>query len=90
MIPARCRYYPSCSQYGRQALMWHGLRHGLPLLVCRVCSCHPWGGSGIDFVPIPMYAYYYTVMDMALMTGWGVLLDEFSYVSRLNHLMKSS
>ncbi|AKG16162.2 membrane protein insertion efficiency factor YidD [Moraxella bovoculi] len=89
MLPARCRYYPTCSHYGRQALMWYGVRRGLPLAVRRVCSCHPWGGSGIDFVPVPMHRYRYDLADDALLIGQTVFLDKFSYAARLNHLMKS-
>ena len=46
-----CRYSPSCSQYGLEALKKHGARKGAWLTVKRVCSCHPWGGHGYDPVP---------------------------------------
>ena len=47
----KCRYTPSCSQYGIEALRKHGLIKGLWLTVKRVSSCHPWGGHGHDPVP---------------------------------------
>ena len=59
IIPARCRYYPTCSEYGRQALSWHGPWRGSLLTVHRLCRCQPWGGHGIDFVPLPLYQYQY-------------------------------
>ena len=49
--PATCRYSPTCSQYTLEALKKHGLLKGGRLSVKRICSCHPWGGSGYDPVP---------------------------------------
>lgn len=50
---AGCRYEPSCSAYMLQAVEVHGPVRGLWLGTCRVCRCHPWGGSGYDPVPRP-------------------------------------
>jgi hypothetical protein len=47
----KCRYTPTCSQYGIEALRKHGVFKGLWLTARRVASCHPWGGSGYDPVP---------------------------------------
>lgn len=47
----RCRFTPSCSHYGIEALRKHGLIKGLWLTVRRVSRCHPWGGTGYDPVP---------------------------------------
>ena len=47
----KCRYTPSCSQYGIEALKKHGVIKGLRLTIKRVASCHPWGGHGYDPVP---------------------------------------
>lgn len=47
----KCRYTPTCSQYGIEALRKHGVLKGLWLTAKRVASCHPWGGSGHDPVP---------------------------------------
>ena len=46
-----CRFTPTCSQYGKEALKKHGLFKGLYLTLKRLSSCHPWGKSGHDPVP---------------------------------------
>ena len=50
-IGPKCRYTPTCSQYGIEALKKHGPIKGLWLTIKRVSRCHPWGGSGYDPVP---------------------------------------
>ncbi|MFP3455607.1 membrane protein insertion efficiency factor YidD [Psychrobacter sp. SIMBA_152] len=95
IIPARCRYYPTCSNYGKQALTWHGTRKGGWLLLKRLSRCHPLGGHGIDFVPLPLASYSYQYISLTDVSntdnqGLGIYRDNTSYVSRLNHLMKST
>jgi len=51
LIPGRCRYLPSCSHYGLEALQVHGPVHGSWLTLRRLLRCHPWGGHGFDPVP---------------------------------------
>ena len=51
ILPPSCRFTPSCSHYGMEALRRHGLFAGLWLTVARIARCHPWGGSGHDPVP---------------------------------------
>lgn len=51
LLPARCRYQPTCSQYCIEALSIHGLFKGFFFGIRRVLRCHPWGGSGHDPVP---------------------------------------
>ncbi len=51
LIPPRCRYTPTCSQYAIEALQKHGALKGGCLATKRICKCHPWGGSGYDPVP---------------------------------------
>lgn len=51
LLPATCRYQPTCSHYMVDALKKHGLFKGLYLGTKRILSCHPWGGSGYDPVP---------------------------------------
>jgi putative membrane protein insertion efficiency factor len=46
-----CRYTPTCSQYGIEALKKYGPLKGLWLTIKRVASCNPWGGHGHDPVP---------------------------------------
>ncbi|MFZ9405791.1 MAG: membrane protein insertion efficiency factor YidD [Burkholderiaceae bacterium] len=51
IIGPRCRFYPSCSEYGLQALSVHGPWRGGSLTLRRVCRCHPWNAGGVDPVP---------------------------------------
>ncbi len=95
ILPARCRYYPTCSNYGKQALAWHGVWAGSWLLLRRIGRCHPLGGHGVDFVPLPLasYSYQYIFSSGAIIasnTGKGVYRDHNSYVTRLNYLMRTS
>lgn len=46
-----CRFLPTCSQYGLEAVQIHGAARGSWLAVKRICRCHPWGDSGYDPVP---------------------------------------
>ena len=50
-LPHSCRYTPTCSTYGIQAIKKHGPLKGGWLTLKRFLSCHPWGGSGYDPVP---------------------------------------
>ncbi len=46
-----CRYTPTCSSYGLEAIKKHGPFKGGWLTLKRFLSCNPWGGSGYDPVP---------------------------------------
>lgn len=46
-----CRYTPTCSNYGIEAIRKYGFFKGGWLTAKRVLSCNPWGGSGYDPVP---------------------------------------
>ena len=50
-FPASCRYTPTCSSYGVEAIKKHGPFKGGWLTLKRFLSCNPWGGSGFDPVP---------------------------------------
>lgn len=50
-FPPSCRYTPTCSQYGVEALQKHGFLKGSWLTLKRLSRCHPWGGHGCDPVP---------------------------------------
>jgi putative membrane protein insertion efficiency factor len=43
-----CRYYPSCSEYSRQAINRYGLVRGLLFTINRLRRCHPWSNGGHD------------------------------------------
>ena len=49
--PSPCRFFPSCSAYGVEALELHGAARGTWLTLRRLSRCRPWGGSGHDPVP---------------------------------------
>ena len=51
VLPAACRFYPSCSEYAEEALERHGALHGGWLAARRVCRCGPWHPGGYDPVP---------------------------------------
>ena len=46
-----CRYYPSCSHYGYEAISVHGAAKGSLLAGWRVLRCNPWSAGGVDPVP---------------------------------------
>lgn len=49
--PPSCRFVPSCSQYGYEAIEKYGVAKGSWLIVRRLCRCHPLGEGGVDPVP---------------------------------------
>ncbi len=51
--PSPCRFTPSCSAYGIEAVSVHGAGRGGLLTLRRLSRCRPWGGSGWDPVPEP-------------------------------------
>jgi uncharacterized protein len=51
VLPAACRFYPSCSEYADEALAKHGFWRGGWLAAGRVCRCGPWHPGGCDPVP---------------------------------------
>lgn len=51
LIGRNCRYTPTCSNYGIQAIRKYGAIKGGWLTIKRIASCNPWGGSGYDPVP---------------------------------------
>ncbi|PIE82731.1 MAG: membrane protein insertion efficiency factor YidD [Candidatus Contendobacter odensis] len=53
LIGQHCRFYPSCSQYAREAIELHGAFYGTGLAIRRLLRCHPWHVGGVDPVPEP-------------------------------------
>lgn len=48
LLGARCRYYPSCSEYAAQAIERFGILRGLVLAAWRLLRCNPWSRGGFD------------------------------------------
>jgi putative membrane protein insertion efficiency factor len=46
-----CKYYPSCSHYGYQAIAMHGAVKGTTLTAWRILRCNPWSSGGVDYPP---------------------------------------
>ena len=46
-----CRFYPSCSEYTKQAILKHGSFYGVILGAKRIARCNPLHEQGVDLVP---------------------------------------
>jgi putative membrane protein insertion efficiency factor len=57
----RCRHLPSCSEFADEAIGHFGLWAGGWMALARFLRCHPWGTSGLDFVPLelPAHAHWF-------------------------------
>lgn len=51
LLPAACRFYPTCSEYARESIERHGLLRGGRLGLWRLLRCHPFSKGGFDPVP---------------------------------------
>lgn len=51
LMPPSCRFYPTCSHYGIEAIETHGALKGSWLAVRRISKCHPFHEGGFDPVP---------------------------------------
>ncbi len=51
LLGQRCRFYPTCSNYGIEALRVHGALRGSWLTLKRLGRCHPFHPGGVDLVP---------------------------------------
>jgi putative membrane protein insertion efficiency factor len=47
--PARCKFYPSCSNYAATAISRYGFK-GVLMSASRLLRCHPWSDGGVDYV----------------------------------------
>ena len=50
-IGQQCRFEPTCSHYGEEAIVKHGALRGTILTVWRILRCGPWSKGGYDPVP---------------------------------------
>jgi len=50
-IGQQCRFEPTCSHYGEEAIAKHGALRGTILTVWRILRCGPWSKGGYDPVP---------------------------------------
>ena len=51
LLPAACRFQPTCSEYAREAILRHGVLKGAWLSILRLSRCHPFHPGGFDPVP---------------------------------------
>ena len=51
ILGPRCRFYPTCSSYAKQAFEEQGFSRGCILTLKRLAKCHPFNKGGIDEVP---------------------------------------
>ena len=59
LLPPACRFLPTCSQYGVQAIEKYGPQKGLILTAWRLARCSPLGGKGYDPPVWPPVSYTY-------------------------------
>lgn len=55
-----CKFHPTCSAYGLEALQLHGSVKGSWLTLRRIARCHPWSDGGVDYVPGSLSAEAWT------------------------------
>lgn len=51
LFPKSCKYYPTCSEYAKQAFKKHGFFKGFVLSAWRILRCNPFSRGGVDKVP---------------------------------------
>ncbi|GAC1550603.1 MAG: hypothetical protein NVS3B16_25140 [Vulcanimicrobiaceae bacterium] len=51
LLGPTCRFYPSCSQYAKEAVMKPGGLRGVSLGIGSIARFNPWNPGGVDLVP---------------------------------------
>lgn len=51
LFGGQCRFYPTCSNYGEEAIRVHGAIRGTLMAIWRVARCGPFTSGGVDHVP---------------------------------------
>ena len=49
---SKCKFYPTCSNYAKEAIETYGSIKGIYLAIKRILKCNPFNKGGIDLVPI--------------------------------------
>jgi putative membrane protein insertion efficiency factor len=86
-----CRHLPTCSEYAEEAIERYGLWAGSWLSLARLSRCHPFGTSGLDFVPssVPAHARWYLPWRYGLWrrTNAGPCAEELHKVAPTDHVV---
>ena len=77
LLPAVCRYTPSCSNYALEAIQAYGPIKGTWMGIKRIVSCNPWGGFGYDPVP-PVITNFHSHDSNACEALISVDIDDFN------------
>lgn len=51
ILGGQCRFYPTCSHYGEEAIRVHGALKGSTMGIWRILRCHPFSKGGVERVP---------------------------------------
>lgn len=76
LLPAACRYTPTCSHYAVDAIQTYGPFKGTWMGIKRIISCNPWGGHGYDPVP-PLITNFHSHDINAQQALISVDIDDF-------------
>lgn len=68
LLPPACRFVPTCSQYGVQAIQEYGPAQGVVLIAWRLLRCSPVGGKGYD--PPRYVSYIFTLASHKSVTSY--------------------
>jgi len=78
LVGFECRHLPTCSAYAEEAIGRFGLWAGFWMALARLLRCHPFGTSGLDFVPVtpPAGARWYLPWRYGRWRGTNAEPDE--------------